>query len=81
MPTGGNLEVSAKEAKRGILGGPLSPTTTQEDLGLFQSGEGADCAKKAKPTDGDAATAVRYFILFPPRALRIILHNNRVDPL
>ena len=67
----------------GSWGGPPSPcTTTWEDLGLFQRGKGVVCAKKkVKPRDGDAATAVRHIILFPPHVLHIILHRLMVDPL
>ena len=43
--------------------------------------KGPTVPKNAKPKDGDAATAVRYFILFPPRVLRIILHKKRADLL
>ena len=91
MPNGGDLEVSAQEANQaaiiaplwGILwGGAPSPTTTWEYLVLSQSRERRRlCQNKVKATDGNAATAVGHFILFPSYVLRIILRKKKVDPL
>ena len=53
---------------------PLPPLKKIWDYSKVEKGPAVP--KKVKPTDGDAVTAVRYFILLPPRAIRIILHKK-----
>ena len=62
---------------RGIPRGASLPYHHLRRFGIVTKWRrGQLCQKKVKPTDGDAATAVRYFILFLSGALRIILHKN-----
>ena len=91
MPSGGDVEVSAEEANQTLVVScsmgdpegslpPLPPLKKIWDCSKVE--KGPTVPKKVKPTDGDAATVVvRYFILFPPRALHIILYKKLVDPL
>ena len=80
MPTDGDVKVSSEEAR--VLRVTSLPYHHLRRFGSVPKWRrGQLCRKKVKPKDGDAATAVRYFILFLPRALRIILHKKRVDPL
>ena len=89
MPTGGDVEVSAKEANEAVI---VAPSTGDPEGGLpplpllslekiwdcpkVKVEKGPTVPKKVKPKIGDAATAVRYFILFLPHALHIILHKK-----
>ena len=85
MPTNGDVEVSAEEANQAVVVAPptgdpegdlptLPPLKKIWDCSKVENGPAVQ--KKVKPTDGDAATVARYFILFPSRALRIILYKK-----